>query len=333
MRGSGKRNACNGRIKDFRSLGPRKTLREIFEILNNFEFSPEFTAIRVPYGGNIFKKHTISDKETIESLQKLASEAPIHIPPTIELAIELALAAEKMPIVFIFETAFFCSLPEREAFYAVPRKISESLKLRRYGYHGIFHQAAVEEGKKNKAERVISICLDALPEIVAAIKGKPVFTTSGCTPLEGLPGRTTCGEIDPFIVTMLNKKLGLGPEEINRILSEESGLRGITGKNKIDFPEIYLSNSPECILAKEIFEYRILKACGSCVAAMGGVDMIVFSGKHHSLSEKIKEFISKHLKIKESSEIEFVTCADPLAKIMAEFAETCIIANKLKTAK
>ncbi|MDD5598762.1 MAG: hypothetical protein PHV82_12515, partial [Victivallaceae bacterium] len=271
-----------GTVNGFRNSGIKKALEKIFTELNAAGLKPDFAAIRAQYGGSLFTKPELVNNELLKRLQSITAQAPLHIPPLVALAGEFRKTRPKIPLVIVFETAFFTALPEREKSYALSRELSEKLNLRRLGYHGLFHMGAAEEAAENGASKLISICLEPRPEIAAVMDGVPLLTTSGATPLEGLPGETSSGEIDPLIITLLSKKLNYGPEQINDILAQKSGILGLTGQ-RAALPEVFYSCDPAFSLARKIMEYRILLACGSCIAVMGGVDMIVFSGRFHFL--------------------------------------------------
>ena len=195
--------------------------------------------------------------------------------------------------VLVFETAFFTGLPSREYLYALDADLPRVQGLRRYGFHGILHEAACRETvRRHHAERlrgmprILSICLEPRPELAAVCGLQPVMVTSGATPLEGLPGQTSCGELDPSIVIALATEHGWGAEQINTALTQESGFKGLTGADAT-LEQLYKADSASSRLAREIFQYRLLLACGAGMAAMGGLDAIVFSGRFVSLGQPL----------------------------------------------
>jgi acetate kinase len=258
---------------------------------------PELICIRSPFGGSEFRHPEFFTTHTIEKLVKIEDEAPMHIPPLIKLINLFQAYFSKPPIVLIFETSFFTSLPEREYIYALEPELATKIPIRKFGYHGIFHQKAYEYiSSKEKFKKIISISLEPVPEMCAIKYGKPIMITGGATPLEGLPGETTCGDIDPLIILSLSQDMGWGPEEIDQILSRKSGLFGLTGK-KIHFSELFSSKHPDILLTKNIFFYRLLLSTGSAVAAMGNVEEIVFSGRYCQHGKKIYSYISSKISI------------------------------------
>ncbi len=320
----------SGMVGDFRDRMIGATVDEILNSVKNTGEQPGFAVMRIQYGGTSFPGPVLADGTVLKKLEMLAGEAPLHIPPAVALAREFMRRKENIPLLLIFETSFFVPLPEREASYAVPGKLAEALKLRRFGCHGIYHRGAVEDATGLGASKLISICLEPRPEIAAVSNGRPLLSTSGGTPLEGLPGEKSCGEIDPFIITTMNKKLGYGPEHINNILSRESGVAGLSGC-PLTLPEIFQSEHPEAVLARKLFEYRILQTCGSCIAVLGGVDVVAFSGKYCNLGGILRGFLKKNLRISGAGKIVYHYCRSGLPVLCADFAESVVIRKKLQT--
>jgi acetate kinase len=277
-------------------------------------------SVRIPFGGDRFTTNPVRACESVfAELEKMKYDAPLHLPNIVELCRNIHRGFSEIPMNLVFETSFFTALPEREASYAIPNEKKGGGRFRRTGYHGLFHQAASRKAFSHEhpgnLDKVISICLEPTPEIVAIYGGNPILVTSGATPLEGLPGQTTCGELDPFIVLMLAKKLHWGPEQINECLTQKSGMLGLNGK-RIRLDDALSNTSPENRLAGRMLRYRILQSCGAAVAAMGGADMIVFSGRYARAGRKITPYLSRHLHLK--TKIRFRTEEKPMLRIIAE---------------
>jgi acetate kinase len=256
------------------------------------------------------------------------------------------------PVVFFFETAFFADLPARERIYGLDADMTKALGLRRFGFHGIFHEAAcreasrrpragnggtdVCEGERGRRApaRILSICLEPRPELAAVIGSRPVMVTSGATPLEGLPGETTCGEIDPSIVLTLARKLHWGPEEVNAALTRDSGLTGLVGR-PVTFAEAFTSSDGEVKSALEIFKYRLLLACGAGLAAMGGVDAVVFSGRYARLGATLAPWLADRLEfpgVTRKAPIRTVIFEEPLDRILADSAPAAVLSGNSRAA-
>jgi acetate kinase len=267
--------------------------------------SPGLVVIRAAYGGTAFTRPARVDAEMLSRFAALALEAPMHVPPAHALA-EASLQAFKDAIVVMaFETSFFVDLPDRERRYG----ISDG-SVRRFGYHGLYHQAASMQRdglSDNGPTRTLSICLEPQPELAAIIGRRPIVVTSGATPLEGLPGETTCGELDPTIVLTMARNLNWGPEQINNVLTRHSGLRGLLGRPAhlgtiLDSPTWAAEAGllpPESDgtpgAARNMLAYRILLAAGAAAAAMGGLDRIVLTGRYAQQGHGIGHWLSERL--------------------------------------
>ncbi len=262
----------------------------------NRMFSANLICIRVPYGGQEFKIPELLSSNSLDKLKKIENAAPMHIPALLALIVSLKKYFRGTPISLVFETSFFTRLPARESSYAIDPGLSKEISLQKFGYHGILHERSYEycHEKDKGISKTISICLEPIPEICAVKNGIPVMVTGGSTPLEGLPGETTCGDIDPLIILSLSENLGWGPEEINKTLSRKSGIYGLTGK-KMDFAKLFSADDPVAKFAKELILYKMLLASGSAVAALGGVDAVVFSGRYRELGGQIYDYLSSNL--------------------------------------
>jgi len=297
--------------------GPLNTENEIKNLIT--EINPAAVAIRVLYGGDQFKDVLVYDKTYLDSLIELTRQSPLNIPVVIKLIQMIENIVPEIKIILFFETAFFVDLPLRERIYALDSSIL-NMDLKRYGYNGIYHKAAVEKTMtENKAaKKIISICLEPIPEITAVLNGKPVMVSSGSTPLEGLPGDTTSGEIDPGILITLQEKKELSVETINNILTRQSGLSAIAGE-KVTIEDVF-NNEDKYKIVLNVFIYHLLLNCGAAIAAMNGLDAIVFSGKYvdtaYILAHKLKAKISESGAGKESPSEHYLT--EGLEKIIAK---------------
>ena len=261
----------------------------------------DVVAVRVIYGGEAFTKAVMVDESVVARLAKLACEAPLHVPAAVTLLQACASVFTHVPVLAVFETAFFAALPRREQAYALGESAGSEQNARRYGYEGVYHAAACAEarrqlraaGKKPPA-KVVSICLERQIEISAVAGQRPLTVTRGATPLEGVPGETTCGQIDPAIVLTLAEKKGWGPEQINRVLTRQSGILALTGK-PMTLAELFASQGEAEKLAQEMLLYSLLQACGAAVATLGGLDALVFSGRYVALADTFGEALSKGL--------------------------------------
>jgi len=251
--------------------------------------------LTVLFGGDIFPRPTVVDPKVIQKLESLIPQAPLHLPGTLQLINCCSEVLPEVPIVLVFETSFFSGMPERESRYAISPAIIKKMNIKRYGYNGICHETAclmvsrqLRKKLKTSSPRIISICLESQAE-VAAVKGRRVLMVT-----RAIPGETMCGQIDPSIVLTLSETVGWGPEKINAVLTKESGLFGLTDEN-ITLEDAFTQNKSDFLLARQICQYRLLNACGAAIAAMGGVDAIVFSGRFVKLADILGPYLTEKI--------------------------------------
>jgi acetate kinase len=280
-----------------------ESLRRIGEVCRTATSAgdAEAVVIRVTFGGTEFLRPCRVDDDVLKRLEALIPDAPLHLPVQLRLIRACLEVFPVIPIVLVFETAFFASLLLRECLYGLDTETQSSMNPRRFGYHGILHEAAVNDTLRRMREsfprtppRLLSIYLGRRPEVAAILGNHPRMVTSGVTPLEGLPGERTCGEIDPSIVLTLANLWKWGPEQVNHLLTQESGLFGMVGR-LVDLKEALTSQAEDCKLAGELMRYRLLLACGAGIAALGGLDGIVFSGRYAALGEVLGPWLSARL--------------------------------------
>jgi acetate kinase len=244
----------------------------------------DFIAHRVVHGGDLKKPSRINEKVK-DKIREFSQFAPLHNPKQL-MVIELC-EKYKKPQYAVFDTMFFSEIPEVAKTYAIPKEIAKKFEIRRYGFHGLSHEY-VSRGLKRKT---ITCHLGSGSSIAAIKDGKPIDTSMGLTPLEGIMMGTRPGSIDPGIIIFLEKK----GYNVNKMLTEESGLKGLCGFN--DFRDI-LSNmkkNKDCKLAYDLFIYRIIKVIGSYIAALNGLDNLVFTAAIGENVPKLREDICSHL--------------------------------------
>lgn len=225
----------------------------------------------------------IVDDEVLEAMEDFAFFAPAHNPPYIAAMRSFRQAVPHIPLVALFETAFFDELTPADTAYAVPNDWREALGIRRYGFHGASHRAASERASELLGRtdlRHISCHLGGSSSLAAIRSGIAVDTSFGISPQSGLPHNNRTGDVDVFAVLYVMKKRGLGPDEMARILATESGLAGISGTSgdMRDLEEGIARNDERCRLAVDVFVKAIRRYIGSFHVALGGVDVLTFSG-------------------------------------------------------
>ncbi|MEH3139177.1 MAG: acetate kinase [Mycobacterium kyogaense] len=238
---------------------------------------------RVVHGGPELYRPTVIDDSTIERLQRLSALAPLHNPPAL-LGIEVARAAlPDLPHIAVFDTAFFHDLPPEAATYAIDSEVAQQWHIRRYGFHGTSHQYVSEQ-----AASYLDVPLSSLRQIVlhlgngasasAIVGGRPVETSMGLTPMEGLVMGTRSGDIDAGIVMYLWREAGMSVEDIETMLNRRSGVRGLGGE--IDFRELHRridGGDAAARLAYDVYIHRLRKYIGAYLAVLGSADVITFT--------------------------------------------------------
>lgn len=238
---------------------------------------------RVVHGGPSLYRPTIVDDDLIETLRELAPLAPLHNPPAV-LGIEVARKVlPDLPHVAVFDTAFFHDLPAAAATYAIDRDLAARWRIRRYGFHGTSHEFV-----SRRAAEFLGVSVDSINQIVlhlgngasasAIAGGRPVDTSMGMTPMEGLVMGTRCGDIDPGVIGYLWRAADMSIDEIETMLNRHSGMLGLGGE--IDFRvthERIASGDEAAALAYDVYIHRLRKYIGAYLAVLGHVDVITFT--------------------------------------------------------
>jgi acetate kinase len=239
---------------------------------------------RVVHGGEAFREPALIDEKVITAIRELIPLAPLHNPANLT-GIEIALQfAPDVPQVAVFDTAFHQSVPPPAFHYALPQDLYESHNVRRYGFHGTSHgyvakQAARYLKRDLPSLNLITLHLGNGASITAIKKGQSADTSMGMTPLEGLIMGTRSGDIDPAIIFYLGRKTGLSNDEMESLLNQHSGLKGICGVNDMrKISQLAAEGNEPARLAIEMYCYRIKKYIGAYTAVLGEVDALVFTG-------------------------------------------------------
>jgi acetate kinase len=246
----------------------------------------EITAVghRVVHGAEKFADSVLITPEVMQALEECIEMAPLHNPPNILGVNACAELMPGVPQVGVFDTAFHQTMPKKAYIYGLPYEAYEKHRVRRYGFHGTSHKFVSQSvaelmGKDIKDLKIVTCHLGNGSSVAAVKNGQVVDTSMGFTPLEGLVMGTRCGDVDPAVLPFLMKKEGLSVEDIDNYINKKSGVLGISGVSS-DFRDIEGAaedGNERAQLALDIFAYRVRKYIGSYVAAMGGVDAIVFT--------------------------------------------------------
>ncbi len=240
-------------------------------------------AHRVVHGGGKLTAPCVIDADIEAEITRLIPLAPLHNPLALRWVRACrAVLGKDMPQIAVFDTGFYAALPDVAATYALPRDLRSKHGLRRYGFHGLAHQAMWRRWRQLKpvledGGRIISLQLGAGCSVTAVDRGAPRDTSMGFSPLEGLVMATRSGDIDPGLLVYLQRHEGLGPEELDRLLNRASGLLGVSGMSD-DMRVLLDSDHPDACLAVALYCYRARKYIGAYLAALGGADAILFGG-------------------------------------------------------
>lgn len=240
-------------------------------------------AHRVVHGGDKLVRSCVVDAEVEWEIERLSTLAPLHNPPALAwLRACRALLGADVPQVAVFDTAFYAELPDVARTYALPRALVAEHGLRRFGFHGLAHEAMWRRWRQLRPDapqggRAISLQLGAGCSITAVRAGRAVDTSMGFSPVEGLVMATRSGDVDPGLLIYLQRTAGITPQRLETLLNEESGLCGVSGVSG-DMRIVLGSNEPAARLAVALYCYRARKYIGAYLAALGGADAILFGG-------------------------------------------------------
>ena len=258
---------------------------------------------RVVHGGEKFASSVRITDEVMKALEDCTPFAPLHNPANITgINACTAVMGKDVPQVAVFDTAFHQSMPAKAFTYAVPYEYYKNDGIRRYGFHGTSHRyvstrCAELMGKPIEELKLISCHMGNGSSICAIDGGKSVDTSMGFTPLVGLPMGTRCGDLDPGVMQFIMNKYGMNIDEMLNILNKKSGVLGVSGVSS-DFRDLETAadeGNDRARLALDMFEYWVAKVVGSYVAAMNGVDAIIFTAGVGENSATTREGICKYL--------------------------------------
>ena len=278
--------------RELSNLNHRESLKAVFTLLTDAYNGPldeleSLTAVghRVVHGGDDYSSATLINDEVIQNIRKNTKLAPLHNPINLMGIEEAIKAMPNVPQVAVFDTAFHQQIQQHAYLYGIPYRYYEDDHIRKYGFHGISHnyvglQAANYLRQNFHELKLITCHLGAGASVCAIDHGRSMDTSMGLTPLEGLIMGTRSGDIDPSVIFYLCKEKGMTIDEVENILNKESGLKGLSGISS-DFKEIEEAanqGDQRAILSIHTFCYRLRKYIGAYVAAIGGIDALVFTG-------------------------------------------------------
>jgi acetate kinase len=245
---------------------------------------PDAVGHRIVHGGMIFTGAVRIDDVVRARLGELTDLAPLHQPKSLAALDAVTAQLPGVTSVASFDTAFHTTIPAAAATYAVPREWRDRYGIRRYGFHGLSHaycsrRAAEVLDRPLAGLRIVSCHLGAGASLAAVIDGRSVDTTMGFTPLEGLVMATRSGTVDPGLVLWLEEHEHLSPHDVATALEQRSGLTALAGTG--DMREVEAAagrGDPDAVLALDVFTHRLVGGIGAMSAAIGGLDVLAFTG-------------------------------------------------------
>ena len=274
---------------------------EKYGCIKNFN-EIEAVGHRLVHGGEKFNSSVLINDEVIAKVKECYDLAPLHNPVNIAGVDAISEILPDVPQVGVFDTAFHQTMPSYAYMYGLPYEMYEKYGVRRYGFHGTSHRYVSRRaceflGLEYEKQRIITCHIGNGGSITAIKDGKSVDTSMGMTPVEGLIMGTRCGDVDPGALLYIQQKEHLDHEGMQALINKKSGVAGLTGvsSDMRDIEKAVEEGNERAIMALNMYEYRITKYIGAYTAALGGVDVIVFTGGVGENQTGTRERICKQL--------------------------------------
>ena len=257
---------------------------------------------RVVHGGEKFNASVLITDEVIHKIEECIDIAPLHNPPNLAGIRAISELLPNVPQVAVFDTAFHQTMPEHAYMYGIPYSLYTKYGIRRYGFHGTSHRYVSRRaceflGLDYTKTKIISAHIGNGASVTAIENGKSVDTSMGFTPIEGLMMGTRSGDVDLGVVTFLMEKEMIGSASVSTLFNKHSGVLGVSGisSDMRDIENAIAKGNQRAKLALDMYEYRIKKYVGSYAAALGGVDVIVFTGGVGENQTATREYVCEGL--------------------------------------
>lgn len=257
---------------------------------------------RLVHGGDKFSESVVITDAVVESVKQCIDLAPLHNPSTLKGVAAVTELIPGVPQVGVFDTAFPQTMPQRAFMYALPYEYYEKYGVRRYGFHGTSHRFVSKRACEflgldyNKA-RIITAHIGNGVSMCAIKEGKCIDTTMGLTPTEGLMMGTRVGDVDPGALVFIGEKEGLSMAQLSEVINKKSGVLGVSGvsSDMREIEEAISQGNERAKLALEMYDYRIKKYVGAFTAAMGGLDLLIFTGGVGENQTTTREYVCEDM--------------------------------------
>jgi acetate kinase len=257
---------------------------------------------RLVHGGETFQESCYLDDVTIKGVEDCSDLAPLHNPANLKGIYAMKTVLPNVPQVGVFDTSFHQTMPDYSFMYALPYSLYKKYGIRRYGFHGTSHSYVSKRACEilnvdYKTQKMITCHLGNGASITAIKNGKSLDTSMGLTPVEGLIMGTRSGDVDAGALTLIMEKEEIDFSSLNTLLNKHSGVLGISGISS-DMREVESAageGDERAVLSLKMYDYRVKKYIGAYAAAMGGVDLLIFTGGIGENSSETRENICKDL--------------------------------------
>ncbi len=258
--------------------------------------------VRVVHGGRRFTEATQITPEVEHQIHDFERLAPLHNKSSLELVDPIRRRFAEAPLYAVFDTAFQSTIPDVASLYAIPADLAEKHGIRRFGFHGTSHRYMLERaahllGKNPQEVNLVTMHLESGCSVTAIAQGKSVDNSMGFTPLEGLMMGTRSGDVDPALIPFLLREEKMAIDDVMTLLNKKSGLLGISQKSldtRVLMKEY--GTDPRVTLAMDMFCYRLVKAVGAHLCALGGADAVVFGGGISENTPLVRERVCTSLR-------------------------------------
>lgn len=257
---------------------------------------------RVAHGGENFKESVLINDAVKRDIEKCIELAPLHNPANLKGILSVEKLLPTVPQVAVFDTSYHQTMPPHSYMYAIPYEYYDKYRIRKYGFHGTSHKYVAKKasdllGKDSRSMKLITCHLGNGASISAIDKGQSVDTSMGFTPVDGLIMGTRTGEVDPGVLIFLAEKEDLNLKGISTLINKKSGVAGVSclSSDMRDLENAAYEGNPKAILALDMYSYKVKKFIGAYIAAMNGVDALIFTGGIGENDHNMRKMICENM--------------------------------------